>query len=113
MSTAMTKSEDRAVEEVGKTTVKPRVDIYENTDEYMILADLPGVAPDELAIDLDADRLILATRRDGGINYTRTFSIPREIDRDKVSARLDAGVLALELPKSAAVKPRQIAVTAG
>ena len=114
MNQAMTKTSDNtAVEEVGKATVKPRCDIYESADQYLVLADLPGVTTDELRLDLDADRLTLATRRATGVDYMRTFSIPREIDRDKVSARLEAGVLHLELPKSAAVKPRQIAVTAG
>lgn len=115
MNTAMTKSNDntQAVEEVGGATVKPRVDIYENDDEYLILADVPGIAGDDLKIDLDAERLTLATTRTEGVNYMRTFSIPREIDRDKVEASLDAGVLTLHLPKSAAVKPRQIQVTAG
>ena len=115
MSTAMTKKNgsDDAIEAVSaRATAKPRVDIYENSDEFVIVADLPGVQRDQLRLDLDADRLTLATDREG-TNYLRTFAIPREIDRDKVEAKLEAGVLSLHLPKSAAVKPRQITVTAG
>ncbi len=105
--------------------VAPRVDIYENDEEVLLLADLPGVSQDSLSIHLDKDELTLqATARQAStrsplrgefapVAYRRAFLVPAGIDAERVSADLKQGVLWLHLPKSAALKPRQIQVTAG
>jgi HSP20 family protein len=101
-----------------RPALAPPVDIYENKDELLIFADLPGVAKEDLVIHLDKDQLTLEGRRPAGsdeeaFDYRRTFLVPRGIDADKISANLQSGVLRLVLPKPAAMKPRQIAITAG
>ena len=126
MSTEMTKQEDTQLENVSqRPSVRPPVDIYENKEEYLVVADLPGVTSDSLSINLDAERLHLrgevadeelgtaVEREYQATDYERTFSLPNIIDREKVSAALKDGVLTLHLPKVDAVKPRQIKVTAG
>ena len=106
------------VEKMGqRPTVAPPVDIYENKDEILILADIPGVAQEGLAVNLDKDQLTIEARRpaSGGevaFDYRRTFVVPRGIDAEHIGAALTSGVLRLTLPKSAALKPRQIHVTA-
>ncbi len=102
-----------------RPTYAPPVDIFENKEEILIVADLPGVRTEDLRVDLDKDHLtILAHRAPPGagseaFDYTRTFVVPRGIEADKISANLQNGVLRLQLPKPAALKPRQIAVRAG
>jgi len=102
-----------------RPTYAPPVDIYENKDEILIVADLPGVVTEDLEVDLDKDHLTILAHRTlpgaGGeaFDYTRTFVVPRGIDADSISANLQNGVLRLALPKPAALKPRQIAVRAG
>jgi HSP20 family molecular chaperone IbpA len=87
----------------------PAVDVYENDDEFLLLADLPGIAQNGAEVTLEHERLVLeakgATRA-----FRREFAVPPSIDSDKVSASMKAGVLTVHLPKRAPYKPRQIAV---
>ncbi len=106
-------------------TVIPSVDIYENDDEILLFADMPGVTKDAIAINLENGRLtikaprllagegVLQFEEFGDVEYERVFSVPQGIDTDKVKAIMDNGVLSLHLPKSETVKPRQITVQAG
>jgi len=126
MSKSMQKREDSRVETVAeRPSVAPRCDIFENKDELLLVADLPGVTQDTLRIHLDSEQLSLegrpAEEPEGTplqrefrlVDYRRSFLVPDVIDREKVSAELKNGVLHLHLPKSAAVKPRRIEVKAG
>jgi HSP20 family molecular chaperone IbpA len=107
----------RAPEKTERQAFAPPVDIYESKDEILILADLPGVTTEALAVNLDKDQLTISAHRapagDEAFDYRRTFVVPRGLDADKISANLQNGVLRLVLPKPAALKPRQIAVTTG
>jgi HSP20 family molecular chaperone IbpA len=100
-------------------TVVPVCDIYENRDEYLIVAEMPGV--DEQAIDvrLDRTRLSIEAKRPGqdgrtmGTSYARIFEVPATIDGARISAKLNAGLLSVQLPKAPEARVRRIAVTAG
>jgi HSP20 family molecular chaperone IbpA len=101
----------------GKPAMTPLVDIYENAEELFVLADVPGVAKENVSIDLNRDRLTLWAKRtssnDGtpvGRDYYRVFLIPQGIDATKISAELTNGVLRIRLPKSDALRPRRIEV---
>ncbi len=108
-----------------RPAVTPECDIYESKDEILLVADLPGVSTDALKIDIDNGELTLEARRTvsgpgtflGGevrdCDYRRRFAVPPGIDTTKISAELRQGVLSLHLPKSDAVRPRQISVRAG
>jgi HSP20 family molecular chaperone IbpA len=104
----------------------PSVDIFETDDEITLLADMPGVVPDNLSIDLRDNTLTL----EGDITpveapkeemvyaeyttgrYYRQFSLSEVIDQAKIDAKLQDGVLRLSLPKVAKATPRKIAVKA-
>lgn len=91
------------------------VDIYEGTDELLLLADLPGVEPEGLNVSFDAPELRIEGRRgtgEGASVYTRTFRVSEQIDPNGISAELSAGVLKLRLAKAAQSKPRKIQVRA-
>lgn len=102
--------------------VTPAVDIYENDDEILLYADMPGVAKDGISVNIDNGRLTLSGTRQmeasgaanweefGAVEYRRVFSVPQTIDMEKVNAELKDGVLRLHLPKSEAAKPKQIEI---
>jgi HSP20 family protein len=109
----------------GRPVVAPRVDIYENRQEFLLVADLPGVKNDDLSIQVENAELTLeATRQvptsgnevlceQGYADFRRAFVLPQGIDREKIDAELKDGVLRLHLPKAEAMRPRQIQVRAG
>lgn len=115
----------RPVHEVGdRPVLAPAVDIFENADEYRVVADLPGVRQEDIDIDLERGELIvfakrqvaregeaLALGRPEG-DFRRVFRIPEDLDRAKVEASFDNGVLQIRLPKSERAKPRRISVSA-
>jgi len=118
MSTNVVSKKDQTPEKLAdRPNVAPPVDIFEDKDEILILADMPGVAPEGLSINLDRAELTLEAKREGtgeqAYDYRRVFVVPRGLDPDKIGATLQNGVLRLTLPKPAAMKPRQIAVRAG
>ena len=94
------------------------VDIYESPEEYLVVADLPGVPADALNIHLDKQKLTIEGRQrplqDGRAPrvFNRSFQVPRSVDADGVSAQLAAGVLKLHLRKADHSRPREIPVTA-
>ena len=94
-----------------RAAVAPRCDVFENKDEVLLVADLPGVDQEGLRIDVVDERISLEGRREG-FDFRRSFVLPDGIDRDKIGAELKHGVLWLHLPKAAAIKPRRIAVKA-
>ena len=105
----------------------PEVDIFETDQAITLLADIPGVKPEKLNIDLrdniltitgDVDRLqatdeeLLVMEYETG-RYYRQFTLSEVIDQTKIDAKLNLGVLRLSLPKVAKAAPRKIAITAG
>jgi len=103
-------------------TVAPPVDIYENADEILVVADVPGVAADAIDVRVENDTLTIATKRVAGadaralgreyeeFDYARTFRVPRGIDGANIRAESRDGTLVVRLPKSAAAKPRKVSV---
>jgi len=105
----------------------PDVDIFETDREITLLADIPGVKPDNLSIDLRDDILTIAgetdsSRKKGLVDiiaewesgkYYRQFTLSEMIDQAKIDAKLIDGVLRLTLPKVAKAAPRRITVKTG
>lgn len=104
--------------------VAPLVDIYENDNEILLHADMPGVMKDNITVNIDNGKLTLTGTRKiatkgsaqweefGDVEYRRNFSVPQTIDVARINAVLKDGVLRLHLPKSEAAKPRQIEIKA-
>jgi len=108
-----------------RRTYLPNVDIIETKEEFVILADMPGVGPDRVDIQYEQGVLTIHgeaeprqdeqnTRyllREYGVgDFHRSFTIGEGIDADRIDACLKNGVLELHLPKTEAVKPRKITV---
>jgi len=98
----------------------PPVDIYEEGDALVVLADLPGVPKDGLSIQVEKGILTIEGRveRDtpGQLlrqefaltSFFRQFRLTETVDTEKIRASLKNGVLRLDLPKAEAAKPRKI-----
>ncbi|HVB75854.1 MAG TPA: Hsp20/alpha crystallin family protein [Ktedonobacteraceae bacterium] len=103
------------------------VDVYESKDqkEYVVEASLPGVKPEEIEITSSGDTLTItyATRGEEKVEkpkyvrreryedeMSRTFTLPTQIDPEKVQATYEHGVLTLHVPKAETARPKQIPV---
>lgn len=126
----LTKTEKRPVAEQqrqGDTQrgyMSPRVNITETKDGYLLQAEMPGVNKERLEILLEGNELTLVGRRHDepqgaelvyrestNRDYRRVFVLDPTIDASKIDARMENGVLNLQLPKAEQVKPRKITVT--
>jgi HSP20 family protein len=111
--TALKRTEKDNVEQTRQgRVVAPAVDILENEQELLIVADLPGVDPDQIKLSLQApDFKLEASATDApDTTYVRSFHVEERVDSERVNADYKNGVLTVRLPKSSAAKPRRIEV---
>ena len=112
-------------EESERGAWAPAVDIHENNDSFVVKADLPGVSKEDIQIDLKDSTLTLKgekkfeskVSKDNYIRversygtFVRTFTLPENVDADKIKATYKDGVLELTIPKREEAKPKQIKV---
>jgi HSP20 family molecular chaperone IbpA len=113
---------DRGEKTVPGRRFVPAADIFETEEALTVILEMPGVEKKNVSIALENDVL----RVEGQIDfanykemepvyteynvghYTRGFTLSNKIDRDKINAQLDGGVLTLTLPKSREALPRRI-----
>ena len=93
--------------------ITPPVDVYENADELLLVADVPGVTPDGLTLKVERETLTLEATRGDSYLYERSFRLPHGIDTNAIEATLKNGVARIRLPKSEKLKPRTIPVRTG
>ena len=104
--------------------VAPMATVLENGDGYTLQLEMPGVSKEGLEMWIENNELTVIGRRalpavTGTMihresrreNFRRTFELDRSIDTGKISARIEQGVVTLNLPKAEQVKPRQIKVS--
>lgn len=105
----------------------PPVNVWMGSDDIVLTAEVPGIEPDDLDISVQENSLTLSCRpgrqkTEEGASYhrrecprggfARSWQLPFEVDRDRIDARLDDGILQLTLPRSEASKPRKVEVKA-
>ena len=102
----------------------PYADIYETDEALTVLMEMPGVAREGVSVALEDDVLRVEGRIDfskyEGMepvytefnvgHYTRSFALSGKIDRERIGAQLEDGVLVLTLPKAREAQPRRIAI---
>jgi HSP20 family molecular chaperone IbpA len=106
-----------------RRAVAPPVDVFENADELLILADVPGVRGDEIDLRVENDTLSLQARRPVDreappalvreyeeVDFATTFRIPAGIDTAAIAAETKNGTLVVRLPKAAGAKARKVPV---
>ena len=106
----------------------PRVDLREQEQEFVLMADLPGMKQDDINITVENNILTLQGKRvveheaqngqNGYAQYSerafgtfcRRFTLGAAVDADHITATYTAGVLEVHIPKTAAAQPKRIAV---
>ena len=103
----------------------PSVDIYEKENKIFINAELPGVAKEDIHVDVKGRLLTLSgeSKSDNEVKdennyrrerrygkFERTFNLAFEIDPEKIEARYENGVLSLEVPRPEEQQPKQVAI---
>ena len=105
----------------------PDVDIFENEQQITLMADMPGVAADDISIDLNDNVLNISgevkpfeNENESDVlvefeigRYARQFTLSEVIDQGKIEAKHEDGVLRLTLPKAEKARRMQIAVSVG
>lgn len=103
----------------------PAVDVYEDTERYVVTAELPGFDPKQVDVKVEDNRLTLRgerklEREEKKENYhrveraygtfTRTFTLPTTVDVTKITAEYKHGLLHVSIPKKPEVTPKQVTV---
>lgn len=103
----------------------PRTNLYDNGDAFQMIAEVPGLAKEDLSIRIQGNYLELSGTRKSDApegykthraerpvaTFTRSFTLPAEIDTDRIEAVLTDGILNLVMPKAEAAKPKQITIS--
>lgn len=100
------------------------LDAYVTPDEIVVLANMPGIKPEDVEITIEGDTLTIKGERPTPLEnvdyvmqerafgkFMRTLNINIPVDADKAEARYENGLLTLTIPKAEAVKPKTIQVT--
>jgi len=102
----------------------PRINLYEHGDNFEIRAEVPGLKKDNLNVKIQGNYLEISGERgsdapegykthktERGVgSFSRSFTLPADVDSTKVEATLKDGVLYLKLPKHEAAKPKKISI---
>jgi HSP20 family protein len=103
----------------------PAMDLAETADAYVLRADLPGVSPDDVAIELEHRVLTVSGERRGEEtaegtgwrrversfgSFKRQLTLPQGIDGEAIVASFDNGVLTVTIPKPEERKPRRVSI---
>ena len=105
--------------DVDTTAFVPRIDVRESEDKVALSAELPGLTEKDVEVQVDKDFLTIRGEKraekeskEGGRTFSerhfgvfeRTIRLPSAIDKDKITAKFNHGVLNIELPKTAEAK---------
>ena len=103
----------------------PAVDVRETNDAIEVVAELPGLRPEDVEVSIENNVLSFSgekkdTERNGEGEYhlverrsgrfERSFTLPRTVDAERISARFENGLLTVTLPKAEAARPRRVEV---
>lgn len=102
----------------------PKTNLYDQGDHFEIIAEIPGFTKDNLNIKIQGNYLEISGTHQtdapdgysvhrverGTSSFNRSFTLPSDVDSEKVEATLKNGLLVLTLPKAEAAKPKQIIV---
>jgi len=106
----------------------PPVDIVEEKDRILLTAELPGFKENDIQVQMEGSVLALRgerkseTEREGRTfhrmersygQFVRSFTLPNNVDRERIKASFANGLLEIELPKREEARPRQIQITGG
>ncbi len=103
----------------ARTLNVPAVNITEHKDEYLVSLAVPGMKKDDFQIDVDGNMLTISSEKEetkeekekkftrkeyNYSSFSRTFTLPEEVNREKIEARYEDGVLKIALPRKEEAK---------
>jgi len=102
----------------------PKTNLYERGDNFEIRAEVPGLEKDNLNVKIQGNYLEISGERGSDVpegykthktergigSFSRSFTLPADVDSTKVEATLKDGLLYLTLPKHEAAKPKKISI---
>ena len=101
--------------------VAPYADVESKDSGYVLYAEMPGVSRDVIEISVEDGNLVLVGQRQPlsvsgeplhretrQLSYRRVYELDPSIDANKISARIEQGILSVNLPKAENLKPRRI-----
>lgn len=120
---------DRLASSAFDTARTPRlmpVDLFRDGDQYVLSADLPGIDPSSVDLDVDGQLLTIRAERQAPADeqvkwlaherphgsYMRQFTLGNGVDAEKITANYEHGVLSVIIPVAERAKPRKIQVAA-
>ena len=115
-----------------RTASLPKVDVKETKDSYSMEMDLPGMDENDVNVELDHNVLKISSQKEKKVedrkekdkdgrylirerrmaSFSRSFTLPDDVDGSKISASFKNGVLLLTMPRMSAPAPKKIAITA-
>lgn len=116
------KEQEVAATRDEERTLAPPVDIFENAEGLVVLADLPGVDKENVHVRVDNGVLTIEGHPKSGldkeplyreyqlVNFFRQFELAETVDQDNIKAEMKHGVLVVRLPKKEESKPKRIQV---
>jgi HSP20 family protein len=108
----------------GTQESMPRIILYEDGNNFEIMAEVPGLPKEDLHVKIQGNYLEIAGSRDsdapkgyrilkserGSVSFSRSMTLPAEVDSSKVSASLKNGILYMTLPRAESSKVKTITV---
>jgi HSP20 family protein len=102
----------------------PRTNLYDKGEQFELIAEVPGLTKEDLEVKIQGNYLEISGKREvkvpeghrvhrserGSASFTRSLTLPADVDSGKVSAALKDGLLILTLPKSETAKSRKISI---
>lgn len=103
----------------------PATDILETKDEYVFKVELPGIAKEDVFVELNDNMLTIKGERKEekdidkeayhrcercSGSFSRSFNVPKNVDNQKISATMKNGILELKVPKAEQAKPKEIPI---
>ncbi len=104
----------------------PAVDIFETKEDYVFKLELPGIAKENVKVDLEGDKLSITGERKEDTevkkeeyhrverycgSFARSFQLPQNADGEKINAAMKDGILELRIPKKEEAKAKSIPIS--
>ncbi len=90
---------------------RPAVDVFEGTEGFRLVLDVPGVSKAALEVTVEGRKLTVSGRRaKGNAGWRHAFTLPDVVDTERIHADLADGVLTLDLPRRPELSPRKIEI---
>ncbi|MCF7791127.1 MAG: Hsp20/alpha crystallin family protein [Victivallales bacterium] len=108
----------------SSTQAYPAVNIYGDEEELTVLAEIPGIKKEDIDLTVQGDKLTIEGERKKEENkenvvhreergygkFIRTFSLPYDVENEKITAKYKKGILEVTLPRAETSKPQKIKV---